>query len=270
MASISRKYLFGGDKRWSTSDWTACDDRVRGGASISYLAIKSSTTTITNPEQNQDQPENESNSVLFYGKLDASTLGGAGFASHRNKTNTIDWNLADYDGIELQIGESDGKRYVFIIKDEILPKRPDGRNRTSVNWEYEFVIPSSETMREGNVVRLRWKDFRPTYRGRLKDDLKRELNVAGIKRVTIMMRSFFGYQEGGFELEIKSIAAFKEEEEDSETTLPAIQDTAGQQEAGIDREAAIVTRAESARSRPGERQRPGSLLRRLWSACCGY
>jgi Complex I intermediate-associated protein 30 (CIA30) len=147
-----------------------------------------------NTEQNRNQAEGlaqkeeSSNSVLFYGYLDTSALGGAGFASHRNTTNTSDWNLADYDGIELHIGKSDGKRYILIIKDELLPKKPDGGDRSSLNWEYEFVIPSSETLREDSIVRIRWRDFFPTYRGRSKGDLGRALDVAEIKRMNIMMR----------------------------------------------------------------------------------
>ena len=108
-------------------NWTSCDDRVRGGKSTSYLVIKSSTadasTDRSEPDkaqahdQNQNRARNETSdmtvSVLFYGHLDVNALGVAGFASQRNTTDTQKWNLIDYDGIELRIGKSDGKRYVL-------------------------------------------------------------------------------------------------------------------------------------------------------------
>lgn len=136
-----------------------------------------------------------SSSAFFHGHLDTSTLGGAGFASQRNTTSTLDWHLEKYDGIELTIGKSDGKRYSFVLKDEILPKRPDGREQSSLSWEYEFVVPppeeGEEGMREGTVLRAKWRDFVPTYRGKPKEGLTRSIEVNNVKRVSLMMRRLF-------------------------------------------------------------------------------
>jgi hypothetical protein len=53
-----------------------------------------------------------------------------------------------------------------------------------------------------------FKSFNPTYRGRLKKDAP-PLDLKKIRRVSIMIRSFFGAQEGDFSLSIRSIAATK-------------------------------------------------------------
>ena len=124
-------------------------------------------------------------------------MGGAGFASQRNTSTTLNWHLEKYDGLELVIGKSDGKRYSFALKDEMLPKRPDGREQSSLNWEFEFVVPppkeGEEGMREGTVLRVKWCDFAPTYRGKPKEGLGRCIAANNIKRVSMMMRrsSFF-------------------------------------------------------------------------------
>ncbi|GAM37095.1 6-phosphogluconate dehydrogenase family protein [Talaromyces pinophilus] len=186
--TISRKYLFGGEAPWSKQDWTTCDDRVRGGSSTSQISIRASTV---------DHPSKPtySSSAFFQGHLDINSLGGAGFASQRNTTNTLNWHLEGYDGLEFVVGKSDGKRYSFVLKDEMLPKRPDGREQSSLNWEYEFAVPlpkeGEEGVREGTVFRV---------------------------------KCFFGMQQGDFEIEIKSIAAFKEGDEQVESPAPVRQD----------------------------------------------
>ncbi|KAJ5288845.1 hypothetical protein N7478_001875 [Penicillium angulare] len=175
--------LFGGPRAWSQDDWTSSDDRVRGGSSISHLSASSSSLE-----------------AKFHGTLDIKTLGGAGFASQRT-TGDLDWDLSLYDGIELVLGPSDGKTYTLTLKDQILPKRPDGRDRSSVSWEFDFKSKS------GGKLFIPWGAFRPTYRGREVEGGK--LDLKGIKRVGIMVRSFFGEQEGDFELGIYSISALR-------------------------------------------------------------
>lgn len=134
------------------------------------------------------KPLNSPSSALFSGFLDVKTLGGAGFASQRT-ISTEQRDFTEFDGIELNLGKSDGKRYSLILKDEVLPKRPNGLERSSVNWEYEFLLPVSEGG-EGNTVTIRWNDFEPTYRGKPLEDFDRGLDVGKIQRISFMMRRY--------------------------------------------------------------------------------
>ncbi|KAF2120626.1 complex I intermediate-associated protein 30-domain-containing protein [Lophiotrema nucula] len=180
--------LFGGDKKWHASGWTASDDRVRGGNSQSYLTVKDSA-------------------ARFHGNLDIKTLGGAGFASQRTVSEDGSWDLSGYDGIKINLGKSDGKRYTFILKDELLPKSPEnGREQSTISYEYDFDVNDDSAMAESSFVFVQWKDLKPTYRGKVKKDAPK-LDKTNVKRVSIMMRSFFGDQEGDFSLTIKSITA---------------------------------------------------------------
>ncbi|KAL6708504.1 hypothetical protein ACN47E_002767 [Coniothyrium glycines] len=184
MGKIDRYVLFGGVKGWHAEDWTASDDRVRNGSSQSYL-------TITPP------------TALFHGTLDSTTLGGAGFASQRT-TNDLPWDLSPYSGIHLALGKHDDKRYTITLKDEVLPLSSDGREQSTTSYEYDFTNAPPEG------VFIPWHAFNATYRGTAKDDAE-PLDVADVKRITIMMRSFFAQQQGDFELEIKSITAVKQD-----------------------------------------------------------
>ncbi|KAI3320226.1 CIA30-domain-containing protein [Xylariaceae sp. AK1471] len=192
-------YLFGGDKPWLAEPWVASDDRVRGGKSQSYLDYASGSSQET---------------VRFYGELDTTALGGAGFASQRSP-DSQHWDLSNFEGLHLAVKKGDGKKYTFIVKDEILPKRPDSREQSSVSWEYDFIG------NESGIV-IRWKDLKPTYRGKPKPDAK-PLDLASVRRISIMMRSFFGQQEGSFDLELQHIAAasFGEQTELSGSGIPA-------------------------------------------------
>ncbi|KAK9420060.1 putative NADH:ubiquinone oxidoreductase intermediate-associated protein 30 domain-containing protein [Seiridium unicorne] len=190
----SHQDLFGGTAGWDAKYWTSSDDRVRGGKSQSYLEC---------PRDSQDE---RSAAAVFRGDLDIKTLGGAGFASQRT-TDDLSWDLSSTDGILLRLGKSDGKKYTFTLKDESLPKRPDGREQSTVSWEYDFAG------KDGNDLFVPWADFKPTYRGKPKSDAD-PLDLKNVKRISIMMRSFFGEQEGSFRLEIKSISAAKQSTHD--------------------------------------------------------
>ncbi|PKX96416.1 CIA30 family protein [Aspergillus novofumigatus IBT 16806] len=181
MAPSSQRFLFGGDQPWSPTNWTSSDDRVRGGSSYSTLTIL------------------PNNTVQFHGHLDITTLGGAGFAAQRT-TDDLSWDLSDADGLELGIAGSDGKMYTLVLKDRLLPKRADGREQSTISWEYDFRTAGKA------IVRVRWVDLRATYRGREAD--AEPLDLRNVKRISIMVRSFFGRQEGEFLLDIASIAAF--------------------------------------------------------------
>ncbi|KAF2208859.1 hypothetical protein CERZMDRAFT_18452, partial [Cercospora zeae-maydis SCOH1-5] len=185
--------LFGGDHGWHASDWVASDDRVRGGKSVSYLDCTNTTGT-------------------FRGTLDIKTLGGAGFASQRTTGDDREWDLSEYAGIQLYITTGDKKRYTFNLKDELLPQDPDtGREQSSISYECDFELPPLTVPGHAHdkTVFIPWSSFNATYRGRPKTDAK-PLDLKKIKRFSIMMRSFFGTQEGDFSISIRSISALPE------------------------------------------------------------
>ncbi|CZT00117.1 uncharacterized protein RAG0_08266 [Rhynchosporium agropyri] len=166
MASLySVMSVFGGDKPWSPLDWTSSDDRVRNGTSISYF-----TCSPTSP------------TAIFHGNLDIKTLGGAGFASQRTTGEDRIWDLSKYDGLVLDITKSDEKHYTLTLKDALLPPSSDGREQSSVSWEYDFEVESG-----GKKVYVYWDDFKATYRGREQPDAK-PLDLKQIKRISFMMR----------------------------------------------------------------------------------
>ncbi|KAH9210545.1 complex I intermediate-associated protein 30-domain-containing protein [Leptodontidium sp. 2 PMI_412] len=182
---LSVMSIFGGDKPWSPLDWTSSDDRVRGGCSISELTCNPLSPT-----------------AIFHGNLDIKTLGGAGFASQRTTGEDRSWDFSKYQGLVLDIAKSDEKQYALTLKDELLPKSPDGREQSTISWEYDFKVDS-----DGGKVYVHWDDFKATYRGREKKDAK-PLDLKHVKRISFMMRSFFGTQEGDFSLSITSLSAF--------------------------------------------------------------
>ena len=153
----------------------------------SYLDIKGST-------------------ACFHGNLDIKTLGGAGFASQRTTGDDRSWDLSTYDGIHLDVGKDDGKRYTFVLKDEILPLMDDGREQSTISYEYDFSASGNYS------VFIPWTELKPTYRGKEKEDAP-PLNTKSIKRWSFMMRSFFGSQEGDFSVEIKSVKAVSQSED---------------------------------------------------------
>lgn len=138
---------------------------MRGGSSEANLEVGGSGT------------------ARFYGTLDTTTLGGAGFASQHSR-GVIDLDLSAYDGIAIAVKSStDGKRYALTLKDCLLPNRDDGREQSTISWQAEFVTSSA-----GHVF-LSWKAFKPTYRGRDKTGAP-PLDIAGIKRIGLMMRRY--------------------------------------------------------------------------------
>ncbi|KAF2238191.1 CIA30-domain-containing protein [Viridothelium virens] len=181
-------------RAWSPVDWTASDDRVRGGKSQSFF------------ECNAFEPI-----ARFHGELDVKTLGGAGFASQRTAGENRSWDLSDYKGIQIEIGKSDSKRYTLILKDELLPKNPEnGREQSTVSYEYDFRPQSKSSSGDSKkTIFVPFTALKPTYRGREKKDAA-PVNLKSVKRLSIMMRSFFGDQEGSFSLSIRSISAVKE------------------------------------------------------------
>lgn len=145
---------------------------------------------------------------MFKGELDTKTLGGAGFASQCT-IESLTYDLSAYDGLEIALGKvdegaaSEPRKVVLLVKDSIEQRRPDGRMESGVNWEWTFEGAP------GSVLQAGWKDFKPTYRGRDIDTPEGGLKTGEIKRIGLMMRSFFDAQSGPFSIPIVSIAAIK-------------------------------------------------------------
>ncbi|KAK8097991.1 uncharacterized protein PG998_013477 [Apiospora kogelbergensis] len=183
-------FLFGGDAPWSAEAWTASDDRVRGGKSQSYLECPASA-----------------DKAVFRGTLDITALGGAGFASQR----TVDlaarpaWDVSAYDGLRLKVLREggDGKKYTLTLKDSVLPKRPDGREQSTVSWEYDFVSPRSPTKAATRCCKSYL--FAPL----LGPASPTAAVFDGSQADSHLCCSFFGQQEGAFRLEVAYIAAVK-------------------------------------------------------------
>jgi hypothetical protein len=85
--------------------------------------------------------------------------------------------------IILDVAKTDGKRYVFVCKDDVKPKRPDGREQSTVSWEYDFK-PEAEFQ---GKVEMKLEDFKPTYRGKPKPEAE-PIDWSGVKRFSILMR----------------------------------------------------------------------------------
>jgi hypothetical protein len=94
------------------------------------------------------------------------------------------WDLSAYDGMLLNIDKADGKQYTLTLKDELLPKSPNGREQSTISWEYDF-----KANQEGEKIYVRWEDLKATYRGREKKDAK-PLDLKHIKRISVMMRRY--------------------------------------------------------------------------------
>ncbi|EWC48735.1 hypothetical protein DRE_00040 [Drechslerella stenobrocha 248] len=216
--------LFGGARQWSSEQWIASDDRVRGGKSQSYVRISNSADTAT-----------------FYGNLDITALGGAGFASQRTTSAAGGpWDLSATSGLYLGVDDIDDRIYTLVVKDTILPKRPDGREQSTLSYEFSFSIRGQSTKAsrmpgplqnqspsdlvgrpfvlalpdrgpEGDISTLPvtlfipWANFRPYYRGKKKPDAG-SLDTSKVQRLSIMCRSMFGLQHGDFSIAVKFLS----------------------------------------------------------------
>jgi len=119
-------------------------------------------------------------SASFHGTLDINTLGGAGFASQRTTGDTRVWDLSGYDGLHIQLGKHDGKKYTLTLKDHLV--MTDGREQSTISYEYVL-----NTASENGLLFVPWHVFKPTYRGKEKKDAK-PLNTKNVKRWSLMMR----------------------------------------------------------------------------------
>lgn len=180
----TRTDSFSNNRPWDASEFTASDDRVRGGRSQSHLTVV----------VDENGSANSSSAAKFWGHLDITALGGAGFASQRTVDDFPVWDLSAYDTLVLDVAESDGKKYTVTLKDEVLPKRPDGREQSTVSWEYDFKVAAEDAEAAASSsgprkVVIPFADFAPTYRGKPKPNAE-PLDLKSVKRVSFMMRRF--------------------------------------------------------------------------------
>ncbi|CAO1622995.1 unnamed protein product [Sympodiomycopsis kandeliae] len=194
---------------WNLSDFTDVDDRVRGGSSQSHVALSS-------------QGE-----LKFYGDLDTTTLGGAGFASQRNTASPpfpITLNSQDYSGLSIHArplpqaaggsvpggGKGPVTVYNLNLYTSMPQRRADGRMESSVVYEADFNITKPTSQQQGPdslaVFDLPFSSFQPTYRGRPADNAS-PLDPSQIKLWSLMARSNFSQQSGPFDLQVESIWA---------------------------------------------------------------
>lgn len=121
--------------------------------------------------------------MIFSGYLDTATLGNAGFAEQRT-SGDISLDLSDYDGLELDIEKSDGLAYTLTLRDELPSKGADGKEQSSVSWDFDF-----RPQEGGEVLFMRWKDLKPNYKGKEKKDAK-PVKRSKIKRIGIKIRRY--------------------------------------------------------------------------------
>lgn len=144
----------------------------------------------------QGGPEASASQAEFSGHLDITALGGAGFASQRTADDVPGWDVSGYDVLVLDVARADTRKYTLTLKDEVLPRRPDGRDQSTVSWEYDFVVGAGEDAAAASAagsttgstrVVIPFGDFQPTYRGKSKPDAA-PLDLKNVKRISFMMR----------------------------------------------------------------------------------
>lgn len=196
--------IFGPPRAWKQEEFTASDDRVRGGSSQSFLS-----------------PSATLERARFHGTLDTTTLGGAGFASQRTTTDTRVWDLSEYAGVELQLGQGDGKRYTLNVKTVLPHKMDNGRDASTIEYAFSFTADATgdttRRRRTSSKIFAKWSEFEPFYRGKPVEGAE-PLDPAKIRRWSLMMRSFFEQQSGPFSLTLYSIKARHSASDDASST----------------------------------------------------
>lgn len=139
-------------------------------------------------------PSGSSSQAEFSGHLDITALGGAGFASQRTADGVPGWDVSGYEALVLDVARADDRKYTLTLKDEVLPRRPDGRDQSTVSWEYDFVVGAGKggTAVTGSTagstrVVIPFEEFKPTYRGKPKPDAE-PLDLKNVQRISFMMR----------------------------------------------------------------------------------
>ncbi|KIY52317.1 NADH:ubiquinone oxidoreductase complex I intermediate-associated protein 30, partial [Fistulina hepatica ATCC 64428] len=171
---------------WCEEEWTAVDDRVRGGKSRSHMTI-----------------DKDSLQARFFGHLEitfqqSGSCGGAGFAS-QSYMKPIHAPELHYCGILLLVKHdvsAPEREFHLVLKTTLPRRRPDGWRESNITYERSFSPPH-----EGKSMHIvfPWDCFYPSYRGSPAPDAP-PLDPAEIKELTIMCRSGFGKQHGDFSL----------------------------------------------------------------------
>ena len=123
------------------------------------------------------------------------------------------------------LANAKGKYYTLTLSNKIAEKRPDGRDKSTILYEYSFMTYNGT----GASLKIGWDEFKPMYRGRPKEDAPK-LDVSKIRRWSFMIRSFFDTQYGDFSLEIMSLHLVKlprvdEKEEERKERVEKVQVT---------------------------------------------
>jgi monofunctional biosynthetic peptidoglycan transglycosylase len=150
-------------------NWRIVNDGVMGGISESEMIATDSSIAI------------------FQGNVSLENNGG--FASVRMMSP--DFNLDGYEGIELHV-RGDGKKYQLRIR---VDSRFDG-----ISYRHIFETNEGQWM----IIRLPFRDFVPTFRGRILDE--DPLSPNRIQQLGFLIAD---KQEGNFKLEIDWIKAYR-------------------------------------------------------------
>jgi monofunctional biosynthetic peptidoglycan transglycosylase len=166
--AAAEKFLF--DFRTATNSpaWQVVNDDVMGGVSTSQFQV------LTN------------GGAIFSGVVSLENNGG--FASVRS--SPVRGNLSGCDAFLLRV-RGDGQRYKFTVRTETGFNAP--------NYQAEFTTKRGEWVEH----RLAFKDFVPTFRGRVLTDVP-PLSAARIASLGILISD---KQSGPFRLEVSWIKA---------------------------------------------------------------
>ena len=149
--------------------WMVVNDGVMGG-------VSRSTVNLHNDGY-----------LIFAGNV--STDYGGGFASIR--TDYKNWGIGKHEGLILRV-KGDGKTYQFRCR--------LGNNMNQIAYRHYFQTNNDEWQE----IILPFKDFLPTYRGRVLNNFA-ELDPNQIKNLGVMISA---KQVGDFKLEIDWIGVF--------------------------------------------------------------
>ena len=149
--------------------WMVVNDGVMGG-------VSRSTVNLHNDGY-----------LLFAGNV--STDYGGGFASIR--TDYKNWGIGKHEGLILRV-KGDGKTYQFRCR--------LGNNMNQIAYRHYFQTNNDEWQE----IILPFKDFLPTYRGRVLNNFA-ELDPNQIKHLGVMISD---KQVGDFKLEIDWIGVY--------------------------------------------------------------
>ncbi len=165
--------LFDFDSPAKAEEWYTINDTVMGGVSNSRLEIEEDGTGV------------------FCGRVSLENNGGFASVRKRERESAV-YDLSKYDGVVLRI-MGDGKAYKFTFK--------TAPQFDSVVYQHRFETKKNEW----NVVHISFKDFIPTYHGRVVKNAP-HLDPHKIKTFGFLISE---KQEGSFRLEIDWIKAYK-------------------------------------------------------------